>query len=248
MAWVVVRTSPWTTRKEHQSISKPRPSKFPPPSGKSPGAVPEDSSREGNGKREGNRERKRKGKDVKAALQISDLNPNEPTHDQLYLAEQLHDLTGRSLSPAAIVDLNKAWGRTEASDVMRSVHGSHPALPSTTCTPTSTTSSGCAPRRRRHEHRLDRLDAHRHLVGTTAWPTPAAALTPTAPPCSAASTTGVSAASTNTHGGMHGERRPRIGTETRRCLDCGATIRNVPVGRGPEIAGHLDGHAAAVVR
>lgn len=42
---------------EHQSISKPRPSRLPEPPGKAPGIVPDDSSRERKGK-EGNREGK----------------------------------------------------------------------------------------------------------------------------------------------------------------------------------------------
>jgi hypothetical protein len=46
--------------REHQSISKPKPSKFPEPPETSPGRVPDESSREGNreqgtGNREGNR-------------------------------------------------------------------------------------------------------------------------------------------------------------------------------------------------
>jgi hypothetical protein len=54
-----------------------------------------------------------------------DRNPNQPTPDQLYLAERL----GESLTPAAIVKLNKAHGRLNVSDAMRQLRGFPPAEP-----------------------------------------------------------------------------------------------------------------------
>lgn len=55
----------------------------------------------------------------------SDPNPNQPTPDQLYLAEQLDE----TLTPAAIVKLNKAHGRINVTDAMRQLRGFPPEVP-----------------------------------------------------------------------------------------------------------------------
>lgn len=54
-----------------------------------------------------------------------DPNPYQPTPDQLYLAERLDD----TLTPAAIVKLNKAHGRIAVLEAMRQLHGSPPVAP-----------------------------------------------------------------------------------------------------------------------
>lgn len=59
------------------------------------------------------------------AASPSDRNPNQPTDDQLYLAERLDE----TLTPAAIVKLNKAHGRQHVLDAMRQLHGFPPADP-----------------------------------------------------------------------------------------------------------------------
>lgn len=53
----------------------------------------------------------------------ADTNPNQPTHDQLYLGEKLDD---PSLTPGAIVKLNKAHGRARVESAMREMHGFPP--------------------------------------------------------------------------------------------------------------------------
>jgi hypothetical protein len=53
----------------------------------------------------------------KAALRSVDNNPNQPTHDQLYLAGKLDD----TITPAVIVKLNKRYGVPEVCDVLRSL-------------------------------------------------------------------------------------------------------------------------------
>lgn len=54
-----------------------------------------------------------------------DTNPNQPTPDQLYLAERLDE----TLTPAAIVKLNKAHGRINVLEAMRQLHGFPPEDP-----------------------------------------------------------------------------------------------------------------------
>ena len=54
-----------------------------------------------------------------------DRNPNQPTPDQLYLAERLDE----TLSPAAIVKLNKAHGRINVTDALRQLRGFPPEDP-----------------------------------------------------------------------------------------------------------------------
>lgn len=51
----------------------------------------------------------------------TDGNPNQPSHDQIYLAERIGDL-----SAGAIVKLNKAYGRLEVESAMRELHGFPP--------------------------------------------------------------------------------------------------------------------------
>ncbi len=48
---------------------------------------------------------------------VVDNNPNQPTPDQLYLAEHL------TLTIPSLVKLNKAYGRVQVTDAMREVHG-----------------------------------------------------------------------------------------------------------------------------
>jgi len=49
-----------------------------------------------------------------------DNNPNQPSHDQLYLGERL------GLEASAIVKLNKAYSRRHVEDAMRQAHGFPP--------------------------------------------------------------------------------------------------------------------------
>jgi hypothetical protein len=70
--------------------------------------------------------------DLKAAFAAStttttlDTNPNQPTHDQLDLARKLAAAWGQELTPAAIVKLNKAHGRGNVEDALRSLRGFPP--------------------------------------------------------------------------------------------------------------------------
>lgn len=98
--------------REHQAISKPRPSKLPEPSGIPP--VDLLAGKEGKGKEQG------KEGNLKAAAPIVDNNPNQPTNDQVYLAERL-DMTIPS-----VVKLNKRFGRGLVADSMRLLHGFPP--------------------------------------------------------------------------------------------------------------------------
>jgi hypothetical protein len=54
----------------------------------------------------------------KAELRSVPGNPHQPTHDQLYLASRMSE----SVTPAVIVTWNKAYGVSEVTDVMRSLH------------------------------------------------------------------------------------------------------------------------------
>lgn len=58
--------------------------------------------------------------DLKARTALDDPNPNQPTHDQLFLGERL------AISVPAIVKLNKRWGRVLVTDAMRRLHGFPP--------------------------------------------------------------------------------------------------------------------------
>jgi hypothetical protein len=60
------------------------------------------------------------GNGLEAAAPPVDNNPNQPSHDQLYLAEKL------DLSFPAVVKLNKRFGRQVVSDSMRHLHGFPP--------------------------------------------------------------------------------------------------------------------------
>jgi len=55
----------------------------------------------------------------KTDLRSVPTNPFQPTHDQLYLAEKLDE----SITPGVVVNLNKRFGISEVSDVLRSMHG-----------------------------------------------------------------------------------------------------------------------------
>jgi hypothetical protein len=74
-----------------------------------------DSLREGKGREQG-----KEGKGLEAAPPSVDNNPNQPTHDQLYLGERL------ALSVPQIVKLNRDHGRAIVEDCMRYVHGFPP--------------------------------------------------------------------------------------------------------------------------
>jgi hypothetical protein len=63
----------------------------------------------------------------KAASAVVDTNPNQPTHDQLDLARKLGDAWGQEVTPAAIVKLNKAHGRGNVTDALRSLRGFPPS-------------------------------------------------------------------------------------------------------------------------
>lgn len=60
--------------------------------------------------------------------QASDPNPNQPTHDQKYLAEKLAASWGdKSLTLPAVVRFNQRYGRTLVEDKMRELRGFDPA-------------------------------------------------------------------------------------------------------------------------
>lgn len=101
---------------EHQSISKPRPSRFPEPSGNTPGVLL--AGREGKGTGNG-----KEGNGVETAARSVDNNPNQPLETQLHFDRKLE------LGTPAIVKLNKAYGRTYVLEAMRQVCGSPPADP-----------------------------------------------------------------------------------------------------------------------
>lgn len=55
-----------------------------------------------------------------------DPNPNQPSQDQIYLAEQLGEAWGTDFSVKRIVLLNKMHGRNAVEDAMRELHGFPP--------------------------------------------------------------------------------------------------------------------------
>ena len=56
-----------------------------------------------------------------------DTNPNQPSHDQIYLGGLLGAEWEQPLTPAAMVKLNKAHGRAKVESAMRSLRGFPPA-------------------------------------------------------------------------------------------------------------------------
>jgi hypothetical protein len=82
----------------------------------------ESAGREVEGK---GREQGKEGNGLEAAARPVDNNPNQPTHDQIYLGEKLE------LGIPALVKLNKEHGRANVLDAMRQVHGFPPAEPIT---------------------------------------------------------------------------------------------------------------------
>ncbi len=69
--------------------------------------------------------------DPKARPASTNPNPNQPTHDQMYLAHRIdekYEGTGR-LTPAAIVKLNKGYGVGAVTSAMRTLYQFDPAEP-----------------------------------------------------------------------------------------------------------------------
>jgi len=111
---------------QHQTISHPRPSKYPDPdsgeaSRKAPGMFQEGSGLEqGTGNREQGREQGT-GNGLETAARSTDNNPNQPTDRQLHFDERFR------IGIPAIVKLNKAYGREVVSSAMEQLHGFPPA-------------------------------------------------------------------------------------------------------------------------
>ena len=62
------------------------------------------------------------------AASPADPNPFQPTHDQIYLVEEINEAwpRQRALSVPQIVKLNREFGRQAASDALRGLHGFPP--------------------------------------------------------------------------------------------------------------------------
>jgi hypothetical protein len=116
-----------STWAEHQRISHPRASEFPPPeSGEARrrlhGTLMEAAGLEVEVEVEGKREEGR-GNGLEAALPSVDNNPNQPTDRQLHFDERF------GLGVPSIVKLNKKHGREFVSSAMEQLHGFPPAEP-----------------------------------------------------------------------------------------------------------------------
>jgi hypothetical protein len=63
----------------------------------------------------------------KDAAKAAKENPNQPTHDQIYLAERLTEEWNQPLSPAALVKLNKKHGVAAVTSALRELRAFPPA-------------------------------------------------------------------------------------------------------------------------
>lgn len=100
--------------REHQAISKPRPSKLPEPSGIAP--VDLLAGREGKGREQG---REGNGLETPRSASLNN-NPLQPTDRQVYFAERL------GVTIAQVVKLNREYGTEAALAAMQQLHGFPP--------------------------------------------------------------------------------------------------------------------------
>ncbi len=124
-----------TSWSEHQSISKPRPSKLPEPSSGTPTLGKEPSSREGNG-----REGKGTGKGKEKTPVVADLSTEElaaaspradiPATDQAFLLGRLRgrfeSFSETNLTAGAVAKLNRDWTAAIVTSCLRELWGFPP--------------------------------------------------------------------------------------------------------------------------